>query len=109
MSNAERCDCDDTEICDLHLSASASRAADAGGPATELPKHNVYPKSILDDVLVLLAGQKFPTPEKGFTGWDDALSSLKRLIRERAAAPALNARPSKADALPEKCVGMSFV
>ncbi len=41
------------------------------------------PRTILDDVLIFLAGQKFPTPEKGFTCWEDAYASLKRFGRER--------------------------
>jgi hypothetical protein len=44
-------------------------------------------KQILKDVLVLLAGQRFPTPEKGFTCWQDAYSSLQRFIREHVTPP----------------------
>lgn len=37
-----------------------------------------------DDILIWLAGRKFPTPEKGFTHWGDAMSSLKRFAAELA-------------------------
>lgn len=68
-------------------SHSPSRIQEDKGESAALPAHNVYPRRILDDVLVLLASQRFPTPEKGFISWKDALSSLKRFIRERNTQP----------------------
>jgi hypothetical protein len=54
--------------------------------ASDVLKDHVF--SILDDVLVLLSGQGFPTPEKTYKldgGWGLALSDLRRCFNEHRA------------------------
>jgi len=54
--------------------------------ASDVLKDHMF--SILDDVLVLLSGQGFPTPEKTYKldgGWGLALSDLRRCFNEHRA------------------------